>query len=105
MEDEYGLGAQAEALLEAVLEEMENFEPGNRAAGNPASYPDESLLQTLSDAGWGVDEASWQEVVGPDGHWGMDFVYEEDFEPWYEEWWDEQNMEHPWYENWKQQHQ
>jgi len=104
MEDEYRLGAQAQALLDAVMEEMESFEPGNKAPGNPASYPDESLQQTLSDLGWGVDEASWQEVVGPDGHWGMDFVYEEDFDPWYEEWWDEQNMEHPWYENWKQQH-
>ena len=105
MEDEYGLGAKAAALLEAVLQEMEDFEPGNMVPGNPASYPDESLQQTLRDKGWIVDEESWQEVVGPDGHWGMDFVYEEDFEPWYEEWWDEQNMEHPWYENWKAQHQ
>ena len=38
------------------------------------------------------------------GHWGMDFVYKDDWEPWYEKWWDEQNMEHPWYENWKAQH-
>ena len=111
METDFGLGEEAEALLEAVLEEMENYEPGNKCVANPAGYRDkdydgqaEEWKQTLRDAGWTVDEESWQEVVGPDGHWGMDFVYEDDFEPWYEKWWDEQNMEHPWYENWKAQH-
>ena len=111
MENDYGLGEEAEAILEAVLEEMENYEPGNKGVSNPAGYRDkdydgqaEEWIQKLRDAGWTVDEEAWQEVVGPDGHWGMDFVYEDDFDPWYEKWWDEQNMEHPWYENWKTQH-
>ena len=111
MENDFGLGEEAEALLAAVLEEMENYEPANKAVANPAGFADkeydgqaEEWRQALRDAGWTVDEESWQELVGPDGHWGMDFVYEDDFEPWYEKWWDEQNMEHPWYENWKTQH-
>ncbi|MGB2799859.1 MAG: hypothetical protein WBC82_08460, partial [Dehalococcoidia bacterium] len=85
MESDFGLGEEAEALLEAVLEEMENYEPGNKAPANPASFGDkeyegqaEEWRQKLRDAGWTVDEESWQEVVGPDGHWGMDFVYEDD---------------------------
>ncbi|MGB2798850.1 MAG: hypothetical protein WBC82_03270 [Dehalococcoidia bacterium] len=103
MEDEYGRGEQAEELLDAVLQEMEDFEPGNQVALNPYSYPEEQR-EELRNAGYIVDEGAWEEVVGPDGHWGMDFVYEDDFEPWYEKWWDEQNMEHPWYENWKAEH-
>ena len=104
MEGDFGLGEEAEALLEDVLEEMENYEPGNKCVTNPAGFPGDELKQKLRDAGWTIDDESWQEVVGPDGHWGMDFVYEDDFDPWYEKWWDEQNMEHPWYENWKTQH-
>ncbi len=111
METDFGLGEEAEALLDAVLEEMENYEPGNKSVANPAGYRDkdydgqaEEWIQRLRDAGWTVDDEAWQGVVGPDGHWGMDFVYEDDFEPWYEKWWDEQNMEHPWYSAWKAQH-
>jgi len=104
MEADFGLGEEAEALLDAVLQEMENYEPANKCVANPASFPDEELQQKLRDAGWTIDEEAWQGVVGPDGHWGMDFVYEDDLEPWYEKWWDEQNMEHPWYSAWKAQH-
>ena len=105
MEDEYGLGEQAAEVLEAVLEEMENFKPGNHLTPiNPVGYPDQWMIDRVGEFGWVVDEEFWQEWVGPDGHWGMDYVYDLDgFEPWYEKWWDEQNMEHPWYENWKQQ--
>jgi len=104
MEDQYGCGDEAEELLNVVLQEMEDFEPGNKVPMNPAGFPDEAVREELRSAGFIVDQEAWDEVVGPDGHWGMDFVYEDDFEPWYEKWWDEQNMEHPWYSAWKARH-
>jgi TRAP-type C4-dicarboxylate transport system substrate-binding protein len=104
MEAQYGVGEQAAVVLEAVLEEIENYKPGNRTPGNPNSYPEQWMVDRLAEFGWEVTEEAWQEITGPDGHWGMDFDYGVDWEPWYEKWWDEQNMEHPWYENWKAQH-
>ncbi len=103
MEDEYGVGEQAEALLNDVLQWMEDYEPGNPVAFSPDSYPKEQQ-ELLIKAGYWIDEEARQEVIGPDGHWGMDYVYKDDWEPWYEKWWDEQNMEHPWYSAWKARH-
>ena len=103
MENEYGRGEQAAALLEAVLEEMENFKPGNKTPGNPNSYPEQWMRDRLAEFGWEISEEAWQELTGSNGHWGMDFYYGVDWEPWYEKWWQEQNIEHPWYENWKKQ--
>ncbi|MFW6125565.1 MAG: TRAP transporter substrate-binding protein [Chloroflexota bacterium] len=105
MDQQHGLGDEAEEVLHAVLEEMENYHPGNITPSNPATFPEEWMRETLRDEGWIINEEAWQEVVGPEGHWGMDFVYDADYEPWYEEWWAEQNMEHPWYQDWKKQHQ
>ncbi len=106
MEDEYQRGDEAEALLTAVLEEMDNFVPcpvDQRPPGNPASYPHQEDRDNLADFGWYFDE--WDEWCGPDGHWGMDWQYPGDYTPWYETWWEEQGLgEHPWYANWKAQH-
>jgi TRAP-type C4-dicarboxylate transport system substrate-binding protein len=105
METEFGKGEQATALLDAILEEIENYKGGgNRTPGNPNSMTEQWQVERLAEFGWEVSDEAWQELVGPDGHWGMDFDYGVDWEPWYEEWWREQNMEHPWYENWKAQH-
>jgi len=82
---------------------MEDFELGNPIAMSDEAYPVE-LQDELIKAGYVIDEEAWQEVIGPDGHWGMDYVYKDDWEPWYEKWWDEQNMEHPWYSAWKAEH-
>jgi len=103
MEAEYGCGEQAALLLDDVLQWMEDFEPGNPIAMSDEAYPVE-LQGKLINAGYVIDEEAWQEVIGPDGHWGMDYVYKDDWEPWYEKWWDEQNMEHPWYSAWKERH-
>ncbi len=103
MEADYGIDrATSEAALEAVLDAMANYEPGNKTPGNPIAYPEQWMHDRLAEFGWSCDE--WDEWVGPDGHWGMDYVYKNDWEPWYEKWWDEQNMEHPWFENWQAQH-
>jgi len=104
MDSEYGLGDEAAAALEAIAEEMEIYEPGNKTPGNPHSMTEQWQVDRLAEFGWEVSEEAWQELVGPDGHWGMDFDYGVDWEPWYEEWWREQNMQHPWYENWKAEH-
>ena len=105
MESEFGKGEQAAAVLEAIFEEMENYNGGgNRTPGNANSITHQWQIDRLAEFGYEVSEEAWQEWVGPDGHWGMDFDYGVDWEPWYEEWWREQNMEHPWYENWKAEH-
>jgi len=103
MEAEYGCGEQAALLLDDVLQWMEDFEPGTLIAISKDAYPAEQQ-EELIKAGYVIDEEAWQELVGPDGHWGMDYVYKDDWEPWYEKWWDEQNMEHPWYSAWKARH-
>ncbi|MFW6126056.1 MAG: hypothetical protein ACOC58_03020 [Chloroflexota bacterium] len=106
LEDKYGV-PEDEALeyLDAVLEAMDNFERGNVPPGNPASYPEQWMWDMLNDHGYTMDEDIWDEWTGPDGHWGMDYVYMEGWEPWYEEWWDDQGLgEHPWYAEWKAEH-
>ena len=104
MENEYQRGDEAAALLTAVLEEMDNFVPSpNKTPGNPASYPEQWMHDRLAEFGWSCD--GYDEWIGPDGHWGMDYEYGGDFVPWYETWWADQGMgEHPWYASWKAEH-
>ena len=104
MESEYQRGDEAAALLTAVLEEMDNFVPSpNRMPGNPNYYMEQWMRDRLAEFGWTCD--GWDDWVGPDGHWGMDYEYGGDWTPWYETWWTDQGLgEHPWYANWKAEH-
>jgi len=106
LEGEFGV-PQAETVeyLNAVLQGMEDFEPGNLIPLNPIAYPEQWMVDMLTENDYIVDQARWDEWTGPDGHWGMDYVYMDGWEPWYETWWDDQGLgEHPWYANWKAQH-
>ena len=106
LEAEYGVPqAETVAYVNAVLQAMDDFERGNPTPAGPTSYPEQWMVDMLAGYDYTVDQAYFDEWVGPDGHWGMDYVYMDGWEPWYEKWWDDQGLgEHPWYANWKAEH-